>query len=51
MERNYDDLYEQTEITKEMKKRLGDVICVAPWTKLDLQCEFETKEQERGKKK
>ena len=32
----YDNLYEQTEMRDEMKKRLGDVICVAPWTELDL---------------
>ena len=30
------NLKEQTEISEEMKKRLCDVICVAPWTKLDL---------------
>ena len=29
-----------------MKKRFGDVICVAPWTKLDLSCEFEIRERE-----
>jgi len=28
----------QTEVTYEMNKRLGDVICLAPWTKLDLSC-------------
>ena len=34
-----DGLHEQLEITKEMKKRLCDVLCVAPWTELDLRCE------------
>ena len=36
-----DDDYEQTEITEEMNKRLCDVICVAPWTELNLKGEFE----------
>ena len=36
----YDILCEQTEMTEEMNKRLCDVICVAPWTKLDLSREF-----------
>ena len=44
-------IYEQTEMNEEMKKRLGDVMCVAPWTKLDLRCEFEIiGTRERGKK-
>ena len=38
---------DQTEITTEMVKRLGDVICIAPWTELDLNGEFEKEEQER----
>ena len=42
----YDNLCEQTEMTEEMKKRLCDVLCVAPWTELDLTCVFETGEQE-----
>ena len=37
----YDDLYKQTVVREEMKKRLYDVLCVAPWTKLDLSFEFE----------
>ena len=44
-----DYLYEPTEMTEEMKKRLCDVISVAPWTELDLSCVFERREQERGK--
>ena len=28
----------QTEIAEEMKKRLCEVICVAPWIALDLRC-------------
>ena len=37
-------------LKKEMKKRLRDVICVAPWTELDLSGEFEIGEQGRGKR-
>ena len=33
-----------------MTQRLCDVICVAPWTELDLKGEFEKREQDRGKK-
>ena len=36
----YDDDNEQTVMTEEMEKRLGDVICIAPWTELDLGGEF-----------
>ena len=43
----YDDLYEQTVMTKEMNKRLGDVMCIAPWTELNLKSKFEIGEQER----
>ena len=45
----YDDLHEQIEMREEMKKRLCDVMYVAPWTKLDLSCEFETRKQEGDK--
>ena len=47
----YDDSYEQTGMTEEMKKRLCDVLCVAPWTELDLSCEFKIWEQERERRK
>ena len=43
----YENLYEQTGVTEEMKKRLCDVICIAPWTELDLSCEFETGERKK----
>ena len=36
----YENLYEQTGVTEEMKKRLCDVICIAPWTELDWKSEF-----------
>ena len=26
-------------MTEEMKKRLGEVICIAPWTELSLGCD------------
>ena len=43
MDDDYYDDYEQTVVlSEEMKKRLCDVICVAPWTELDLSGEFET---------
>ena len=32
------------------KKRLCDMICVAPWKELDLYGEFEKRKQEREKK-
>ena len=38
----YDDLFEQTDISwKMMTQRLRDVLCIAPWTGLDLYREFE----------
>ena len=43
------DLYEQPEMREEIKKRLGDIICVAPWTKLNLFGEFKKGKQEREK--
>ena len=43
-----DNMNEQTEImTGEMKNRLGDLICVAPWTELDLFCEFVTTQERK----
>ena len=46
----HDDDYEQTEMSWGMKKRLGDVVYVAPWTVLDLSREFERREQEKGRR-
>ena len=34
-----------------MKKRLGDVICIAPWTELDLNRELKMREQKKKKNK
>ncbi len=37
-------------MTEEMKKRLGEVICIAPWTVLNLGCdEKEKRKTERRK--
>ena len=45
-----DGIYEQTVITRDMMKRLGDIICVAPWTELDLVGEFEIREKKEKRK-
>ena len=42
---------EQTVMTEEKKKRLCDVLCIAPWTGLDLKSEFEKREQNKRKEK
>ena len=36
-------------ITDEMMKGLGDMICVAPWTELDLTCVFENENNKEEK--
>ena len=33
-------LSDKTDVSEEMKKRLCEVICVAPWTSLDLSREL-----------
>ena len=33
----------QTDITEELKKRLGEVISIAPWTKLYLWSAYDVK--------
>lgn len=37
------------EMTSEMKKRLGDVVCIAPWTTLSLGCEFDNERKKKGR--
>ena len=39
------------EMTEEMLKRLGEVICIAPWTELDLSGDEKKKKEKKKKHK